>query len=171
MAPIRLGTTVILSLSIVSAVAIAQSISERAKRDDITIVPDSDPDMAEAFRKARATLPGFLALAKSPPPGTTGFAVKVAIRDSRNTEYFWINPFAEHGGYFSGPIDNEPRLVTNVQLDQVWKFKQSEIVDWTYLDMTKRRSFGNFTTCAMLKHEPVAEAEKLRKTYGLVCDG
>jgi uncharacterized protein YegJ (DUF2314 family) len=162
---------VLLASACLAASGAAQTMSERAQRDEITMVPDSDPDMAEAFRKARAGLDGFLTLAKSPTASVTGFAVKVAIRDSRHTEYFWITPFSEKDGEYSGPIDNEPRLVKNVKADQIWRFKRSEIVDWTYLDKSKRRTFGNFTMCAMLKHEPPSETENARKTYGLVCDG
>src|SRR5262247_3331922 len=54
-----------------------------------------NPVMAEAMGKARATLPEFLALARAPRPSTTDFAVKVAVRDGGNTEFFWITPFKE----------------------------------------------------------------------------
>jgi len=161
----------LLVCGLLATFALAQSISDRAKRDEITMVPDADPDMSEAFRRAGATLDEFLNLAKKPRDDTTDFAVKVAIHDGKNTEYFWVTPFTERNGSFSGPIDNEPRLVKNVKADQLWRFNRNEIVDWMYFDHSKRRIVGNFTTCALLKHEPPAEAEKLRKTYGLVCDG
>ena len=83
--------------------ATAQTILERAERDELAIVSKNDPNMVAAMRKVRDTLQDFLKLARAPRPSTSGFAVKVAIRD-KNTEneYFWITPFKEQDGRFSG---------------------------------------------------------------------
>src|SRR5262249_53702723 len=59
----------------------AETVLDRANRGAIGMVARDDPDMAAAMRKARETLPGFLALARVPPPTVTTPAVKVAIED------------------------------------------------------------------------------------------
>jgi uncharacterized protein YegJ (DUF2314 family) len=146
----------------------SQSILERTRRDDVTLVPKDDPDMAAAMRKARALLPEFLTLAKAPPPGTSGFSLKVRVRDGDTVEYFWIIPFAVKDGQFSGKVDNEPRSVRNVALGQTITFAESEIVDWLYVDGGNMK--GNYTTCAVLKHEPQHEAEEMMTHYHMQCD-
>ena len=70
--------------------AAAQTVTEKAERDEIATVAKSDPVMAAAMHKAQAELPGFLALSVAPQPGMKGFAVKVAIREGQEAEYFWI---------------------------------------------------------------------------------
>jgi uncharacterized protein YegJ (DUF2314 family) len=47
-------------------------------------------------------------------------------------------------------------------------FSYSEIVDWLYIEAGKMR--GNFTACAMLKHQPPDQVEAARKEFGLRCD-
>jgi len=126
--------------------------------------------MARAFTKARASLDDFLALAQAPPPNTETFALKVAVSDSKDTEYFWISPFSYDDSVFRGRLSNTPRLVTNVSEGQEISFKKSEIVDWMYIDTAKRRMYGNFTACALLTKETPENAADFRRHYGLECD-
>ena len=93
----------------------AQTILERAARDEIATVADSDPAMAAAIRKARSTLADFLKLAATPRPGTDAFSLKVAVHEGERVEYFWITPFSNSGTQFSGEIDNTPRVVHSVE--------------------------------------------------------
>jgi len=169
--PPWIRTLVVLAVLAAAAYAIAprsETISDKASRDTVINVAKSDPDMAAAMRRARATLPEFLALADAPRPGTSDFSVKVAIRDGDRTEYFWIFPFARHEGAFSGTLSNRPRVVRNVQFGQSITFAESDIVDWLYHGSDKMK--GSFTTCAILKHEPRREADAMMKQYGLDCE-
>ena len=143
----------------------AETVLDRANRGAIGMVARDDPDMAAAMRKARETLPGFLALARVPPPTVTTLAVKVAIEDR---EFFWITPFEQRGAKFSGRINNTPHMVKTVRLGQTIEFSEDEIVDWTYYDSGK--SHGNFTACALLKREPRDQAEAFKQQFGLNCD-
>jgi uncharacterized protein YegJ (DUF2314 family) len=118
--------------------------------------------------KARQTLPDFLIVATAPKPGMEGFAVKVAIREGDNGEYFWITPFTDKDGEFSGAINNTPRQVHSVKLGQTITFNQSEIVDWMYIDGDKMK--GNYTACALLKSASKQEVEEFKKRFGLDCD-
>ena len=127
----------------------AQTILERAARDEIATVADSDPAMAAAIRKARSTLADFLKLTATPRPGTDAFSLKVAVHEGERVEYFWITPFSNSGTQFSGEIDNTPRVVHSVKMGQSITFAQSDIVDWLYIENGMMK--GNYTACALLK--------------------
>jgi uncharacterized protein YegJ (DUF2314 family) len=146
----------------------AQTITQKAERDEVAIVAKNDPVMAAAMRKARETLPDFLAIAAAPKPGMTNFAVKVAIHQGNDAEYFWIDPFTNDNGQFSGRINNKPDLIRSVKLGQTITFERSEIVDWMYRDGGKMK--GNYTACALLRSAPAAEVAEFKKRFGLDCD-
>ena len=146
----------------------AESPTRKAERDELAFVAKTDPVMAKAMSKAQATLPDFLSIAATPKAGMDGFAVKVAIREGEQAEYFWITPFTTKDGTFSGEINNTPRLVHSVKLGQPITFDRSEIVDWMYLDGDKMK--GNYTACALLKSASKQEVEEFKKRFGLDCD-
>ncbi len=87
----------------------AQTILDKAERDETVVIPKDDPDMATAMRKARMTLPNFLALARAPTRSMTNFAIKVGIRaDNGSHEYFWVRPFENKGNRYTGQLRNTP---------------------------------------------------------------
>jgi uncharacterized protein YegJ (DUF2314 family) len=155
-------------IALLSGTAWAETLLERAQRDDIAYVEKDDAEMAAAMRKARERLPEFLKLARAPKPMMRGFAVKVAISEGDDTEFFWIAPFEQRKKEFSGRINNAPQLVKKVKFGQTITFREEEIVDWLY--QNGRTMQGNFTTCVLLKREPRDEAEELMKELGLRCD-
>lgn len=143
---------------------------QRAESDDVTFVSDDDPVMQAAFKKAQDTLDDFLALSASPAPNNDAFAVKVAISEGGQKEYFWITPFTVSDGKFSGRVSNTPRTVSNVSEGQQIQFGRADIVDWTYENPVDKKTYGNFTACALLAHESKEEAAAVMKEYGLDCD-
>jgi uncharacterized protein YegJ (DUF2314 family) len=161
-------------LALAAGLPLAQGAapSERASNDEITYMASEEPAMREAFRQAAATLDEFLAAAARPRPGTGNYALKVAVSDRRNTEYFWVADFARKGEGFTGVLSNEPRLVRKYKNGQRFTFSRKQIVDWMYIDesQTPPRMMGNFTACALLTKEPPAEAEAFKKQYGLLCN-
>ena len=161
------SATVFLALTLTPALG-AETAVDRAKKDEIVSVPKGDPDMEAAFRQARETLKGFLELARAPRPSITSMAVKVAVHDQSETEFFWISPFREKDGGFVGTIDNTPRSVRNVKLGQTITFQASDIVDWLYRE--NGNMFGNYTACALLKQVPPSERKAFAREYGLNCD-
>jgi len=165
--PLTRDLILALILALCATPSAAQTISDKARRDDVVKVPQDDPDMAAAMRNARATLPNFLALARAPHPSMTGFSVKVAVSDGSLTEYFWVVQFESKDGQYSGRVNNRPRTVHNVTFGQVITFPESDIVDWTYLEGRKMK--GGYTTCAIVKREPREEASAFAKQYGLDC--
>jgi len=146
----------------------AGSIVDQAERDELAMVADNDPDMAAAMRKARTTLAEFLAIASAPQPGMEGFAVKIAVHDGCQAEYFWIHPFSYDGVRFSGQLGNTPRSLTRVKAGDKISFSEHEIVDWTYMDAGKMQ--GNYTARALLRKAPKEEREAFERRYGLDCD-
>ena len=148
--------------------AAAQSTTQKAERDELAFVAETDPVMAAAMAKAHNALPDFLTLSAAPKPGTEGFAAKVAIREGDNAEYFWITPFSSSDGEFSGAINNMPRAVHGVKLGRTIAFHQSDIVDWMYMDNNAMK--GNYTACALLKSASKQEQKEFKKRFGLDCD-
>lgn len=163
---------ILCTVALIAAAApvLAQSIVERAARDEITYMASEEPAMREAFRKARATLDDFLSAAARPKEGTTGYALKVAISDGRVTEYFWVNSVSPRDNRFIGTLNNEPRVVKKHKLGEQIEFSREQIADWIYIDRTKGQMVGNFTACALLTKEPPAQAEEFKRRYGLQCD-
>ena len=146
----------------------AQTVMDKINRDEVIRLPKDDPDMAAAMRKARETLPQFLALWRAPRASTSHFAVKVGIKDDvGGVEYFWITPFTEKDGRYSGRIDNDPNTVKNVKLGDTVRFGQDEIVDWLYLDGADMK--GNYTACELFRREPRREAEAAIKRFRMSC--
>jgi uncharacterized protein YegJ (DUF2314 family) len=165
--PIVLLTAIVAGVAAASAQAPLTPL-QRVERDELAFMADEHPDMREAMRRARATLKEFLALAEAPRRGTDTFAVKVAIREGRETEYFWIGDFANKDGRFSGRIDNTPRLVKRVREGETITFAEAEIVDWLYRENGRLK--GNYTACALLKQEKKRDAEVIKRRLGLTCD-
>jgi uncharacterized protein YegJ (DUF2314 family) len=144
------------------------TLMDKARRDEVVLFENDDADMAAAFRKARETLPEFLAFARAPRPTATKLAVKIAIPDGDGNEYFWLTQFEPRGDKYAGRINNTPRSAKQVKFGQVVEFSEAEIVDWLYMEGGKMR--GNFTACAMLKREPADQVEAMKKQYGLSCE-
>lgn len=162
-------TSVIALIGLLAATPLAaQTVLEKAARDEIATVANTDPNMAAAMRKAQSTLADFLKIAAAPRPGTQGFSLKIAVREGERVEYFWITPFTINGSQFSGEINNTPRVVHSVKMGQTITFAQADIVDWLYIENGMMR--GNYTACALLISAPKNEAEEFKKTFGLNCD-
>jgi len=156
--------------ALASAAAEAQSLNERVNQQELAFMSSEEPAMRQAFERAKATLDEFLRKVEAPPPGTTGFALKVAVSDGKNIEYFWVNRFAVDGEAFTGHLGNEPRMVKKYKLGERFSFHRSQVVDWTYQESSVRRMHGNFTACALLTKESAADAEAFKKRFGLKCE-
>ncbi len=144
----------------------------KAERDELVILAMHDPLMAAAIRRARKTLPEFLALAKRPGPTMEGFAVKIAIGADNGAEngaeFFWIHPFAHVDERFIGQINNTPRMVANLRMGCTVTFARSEIVDWMYMDAGTMK--GNFSARAIFKSALPQDREAFRRQFGLDFD-
>ena len=150
--------------------AAAQPVPGQPVQDRLTYLADADPAMRAAFDKAYATLDSFIAKAKGPSQGASTFAIKVGIRDGRDTEYMWLNELSFVDDRLSGRINNQPRIVGTVEYGQTYAFSKEQVVDWMYRDEASGRTMGNFTACALLTKEPAAQAAAFKRQYELACD-
>ncbi len=158
----------LLLAAVVSNPVEAQSLLDKAKRDDTATVRTGDPDMDAAMRKARATASEFLVLARAPKPSMKDFAVKLAIPYAEGNEYLWLRIVEIKGDRIIDEIRNTPRYATNVKYGQKIIFAEKDISDWKYMDGDKIK--GNFTACALLKRETKRNAKAFMKEYGLECE-
>jgi uncharacterized protein YegJ (DUF2314 family) len=161
--------SVVLLFLLISPPAFSQSFTEKAKKDSAVDMSDEDPAMQKAMERARAGLEDFLRKAGAPPPHTDQYSVKVRVSEGDNQEYLWVSNLKAQGDLWSGRIDNLP-MIRSVKKGQSYSFAKTEIVDWTYIDKSKKKVVGNFTTCALLTKEPPGVAESIQKQYGLDCD-
>ncbi len=149
--------------------AFSQTFTDKAKKDHAVEMSDEEPAMQKAMERARAGLDDFLKKVSSPPPDTDQYSVKVRVSEGDSQEYLWLSNLKSQGDLWSGRIDNLP-VMRSVKKGQSYSFAKSEVVDWTYVDKSKKKVVGNFTTCALLTKEPPGVAAAIRKQYGLECD-
>lgn len=143
---------------------------EAAKQQEAVVeIDERDPAMRAAFQQAQATLDDFLKVAASGDPKFTTVSMRVAIREGKRKEFIWITPFEADGKGFKGRIDNAPTKLKRVQEGQEWRFQRKDVVDWMYVDASKRTMHGNRTTCVQLSKAPPAEVEQIKRAYGLDC--
>ena len=157
------------ALAILATLACTHSIPVREKDIEAARLQSEALAMRQAAEKAQATLDDFLIKATQLPAGTKAYAVKVAVKEGRATEYFWVNEFSWSDGTFTGTINDEPRLVKSVKPGQIYKFSRFDIVDWTYIDEKSGRTFGNFTACALSSKGAPAEADGSKRRNDLDC--
>ena len=160
---------VLVTFTIAPSSALSSSFMDKAKKDSAVEMNDEEPAMQKAMERARSGLDDFLRKGGSPPPETDYYSVKVRVREGDNLEYLWLSNLKAQGELWSGRIDNAP-MIRSVKKGQSYSFAKSEIVDWTYIDRTKKKIVGNFTTCALLTKETPDVAQKIQKQYGLDCD-
>lgn len=134
-------------------------------------VPDTDPVMQAAFKKGKATLKKYLAVAKAnKDPNLMVFAVKVKFADGKKVEHMWIQPFEFKGpAKFSGRLNDVPRVVGNVKHEQQVEFATKDIADWMYYDQSQHKMYGNYTTCARLSKARPKDVADVKRIYGLDC--
>lgn len=155
------GATVIGSAS-------AQGTFKDVGGEKMGVIPKGDALMEDAKRKARASLPEFLALVRAPRPSITSMGVKVGIPYGRNDmEYFWFVDLSIDDGKIVGRLSNEPRYAKSVRAGQRLRFTEDDVIDWFYREDGKMK--GNFTSCALIAREPADQRDALVKRFGVDC--
>ncbi len=120
--------------------------------DQPAVVSSKDPEMNAAIKKARASLDGFWAKLANPAAGETDFSLKVAIKDGKKVEHFWVIGVKRDGDKISGTINNEPELVKSVTFGEHYEFTEEVISDWLY--RRNGKMVGNETMRPLLKRMP-----------------
>jgi len=129
--------------------------------DPDTLIKSTDYDeqeMEAAIAQAREETDLFIAELTSPTG--TDHAVKAPVTDGEEVEHFWLVDVSFADGQFTGRIDNDPGIVSNVKIGQTWTVKKEDISDWMYFRDGKMH--GNHTVRPLLNALPPEEAEKVR---------
>jgi len=166
MAPVfsrRLANVVLAAVAVLGAAAVVPSCGVRAEdHSPIVDVPTSDPVMAAAIAKARATLPEFWASYENPKPSETGYSLKVRFPTrGNNGEHIWMADVKKlGGGRYSGRFANAPRDLPGRREGDLVEFTEASISDWMFLRNGK--IVGGETIRPMLKSLPKRDADALR---------
>jgi uncharacterized protein YegJ (DUF2314 family) len=134
-----------------------------AGKENVVGVPEGDVEMTAAIAKARASLPLFWETLAHPGRGEEDFALKVAISDKGETEFFWVVDVEKKDGHIVGTIGNPPDTVTNVRFGQRYEFPEEDVSDWMF--MRHGKIVGNETMRPLLKRMTPAEAARFRAMY------
>jgi uncharacterized protein YegJ (DUF2314 family) len=105
--------------------------------DKVIYVADDDPRMNAAIEKARASVKTFITALQAPKASQSGFSVKMAITDGKNTEHMWLSSVSYDGKSFHGAIDNEPEEVKTVKIGQKMAVEALKISDWMFVEHGK----------------------------------
>ncbi len=111
--------------------------SDSQTSENVMMIENDDSEMAAGISKSRSSVQIFIAALKSPKPGQTAFTVKMPVKEGDQTEHMWLADVAYDGKNFTGKIDNEPEIVSNVKLGQAVTIAPSEISDWMYVENGK----------------------------------
>jgi uncharacterized protein YegJ (DUF2314 family) len=141
---------------------------EEKINDQVRYISEQDRSMNAAISHAQNTLDDFLLLSKSPPPGASGFKLKVMLSDENGVEHLWFSPFNEIKGGFAGVLVNEPEVISSVSYGKVYAFKKSQITDWGYVQDGKQK--GSFTVCVLFKTMDKETVNKYKRDYGFECN-
>jgi uncharacterized protein YegJ (DUF2314 family) len=151
-----------------SAPSRAQSLIDRAARDEIARVKNGDPEMTAAIARARDGLDGFLARAEHPAGNQRNFSVKVKVPLGAVSEFLWLRPFSRDGERFVGRVVNQPRDIANLKYGDRLAFELKDIADWSYVE--DGRMIGNYTACVLIAREPPEQRAAFLAKYGIDCD-
>lgn len=164
--PYAMKTLALVGVAALGAAAPALFAAERVA-DRMQIVSEGDRDMNAAIAEARRTLDDFLALARKPPAGASGFKLKVMLSDAHGVEHFWFTPFKETRDGFAGVLANTPEMVKSYTEGKVYAFKRDQISDWGY--ELNGKQVGSYTVCVLFKSMPKDDVARFKRDYGFVC--
>ena len=102
--------------------------------DPVVLVADDDPEMAAAVQKARDTVDDFITALESGSATASDFAVKKEFKQGESSEFMWLSELSYGDGVFSGTLNNDPGIVTNVKIGETFTVARGEIQDWIYFE-------------------------------------
>ena len=115
--------------------------------------------MDAAIERARKEVDEFMKVLAA--TNADSFSVKAPIKDANGTEHFWITDVRYEKGEFVGKIGNDPGIVENVKMGQVWRIKKEEISDWMYVRGEKIH--GGYTIDPLLPSMDKTQGDALRR--------
>lgn len=150
--------TISLLLLMASMTLLGCNDAQREKPDTLVDGGYNVDEMDAAIARARREVDSFIEELNNP----TGYdhAVKAPIEDNGEVEHFWLSDVVYKDGVFTGTINNDPGIVTNVTFGQSWSVKRDEISDWMFT--RDEKIHGNYTMIPLLKTLPPDEAAMYR---------
>ena len=105
-----------------------------ADTGDTIEIAEDDPELNYARQNARSTVGQFIYALQNPRAGQTLFAVKARFTDGDQMEYMWLTDLRYNNGQFTGVINNQPSVVSNVHMGDEYTVGAYQIDDWMILD-------------------------------------
>jgi uncharacterized protein YegJ (DUF2314 family) len=124
---------IIISAGIRIAVRSSLRPSTPSSNTHVFAVDKDDPAMNAAMARARNNVLHFQQHIAKPGADEQHFAVKMAVHDGDDVEYFWLANTTWDGNVFRGEIDDEAETVSNVQVGQKMICAPTDIADWMYV--------------------------------------
>jgi uncharacterized protein YegJ (DUF2314 family) len=110
---------------------------------DVVLVEENDKEMNAAMDKARKSVEDFVKAFQKADKSRSGFAVKIAIKDGKQVEHFWVGITKFDGMQFEGTINNEPALVKTIKEGEKVKVEKARVEDWMYIE--NKKLVGGYT--------------------------
>ena len=129
------------------AAAADENVVHRDGQPDAFHMSVQDPRFNEAQALARQSVAEFIAAFQRAGPQQRSFAIKVAVIDGSQIEYFWVDLESFANGQFTGYIGNEPVDVHSVRRGDRVVIDMERITDWMYVD--RGHLVGGFTLRAL----------------------
>jgi len=123
----------VLAFALLSILVHAGCDSQADLQAPVVMGSGDDAAMAAAERKARDTVDEFITALENPRPEQQAFAVKARFEDGEQSEYMWLSNIQLIDGKFVGAIDNEPQLISNIEIGDRKTVDPGEISDWMIL--------------------------------------
>jgi uncharacterized protein YegJ (DUF2314 family) len=101
--------------------------------DPLVSVGEKDPEMIEAIRRARESMPVFLEFVAQPKPTQRSFLLKVRFESGGEVEHIWLADLDLRSDPPRGVISNEPRLKMFRFMQQV-EFEPTAVTDWMFVE-------------------------------------
>ena len=158
----RLKSVGLIAAAVIAVLSLSPNIAAAEDRSPVVDVPSSDPEMAAAIGKARATLPTFWASYQNPKPSEGGFSLKARFPyGTRNGEHIWMAEVKKlESGRYSGRFANEPVHLPGKHLGDLVEFADADISDWMF--MRNGKIVGGETIKPLLKSMSKADAAAMR---------
>ena len=135
---------VVAVVAVLVIIVLVRRGSQPSPLEAIINIPDDDPDMAAAIRKAQETLPTFAQMLAAPPSGKRFLLIKARFVDGTASEHMWVADLVADGDGFRGVLGDEPNAVKNLRFKQPVTITRDQITDWMAVEDGKVK--GAFTT-------------------------
>jgi uncharacterized protein YegJ (DUF2314 family) len=110
------------------------TVTERDGQPMVTYFKDSDPKMAEAQNKARATLPEFERRLQDPPATQTRISLKGRFEEDGNVEHMWIQDVVITNDGYHGQLANHPLEIKGLDVGDLVTVPRELVSDWYAVD-------------------------------------